>query len=44
MLNILDEMNFDGWISVELDSYPDSKKGAELSCQFFSKFEKINNV
>jgi inosose dehydratase len=41
MLKVLEEANYDGWISVELDSYPDPKKGAEISREFLSKFETI---
>jgi inosose dehydratase len=41
MLKVLEEANFDGWITVELDSYPDPKKGAEISREFLSKFEMI---
>ncbi|MBK5502608.1 sugar phosphate isomerase/epimerase family protein [Peribacillus sp. TH14] len=44
MLTVLDEVNYDGWVTVELDSYPDPKKGAEISRHFLSKFVKINNV
>lgn len=39
MLEILDEANYDGWITVELDSYLDPKKGAEISRLFLSKLE-----
>lgn len=39
MLQALDEANYDGWITVELDSYHDPKKGAEISHKFLSKFE-----
>jgi inosose dehydratase len=39
LLNILNEANYDGWITVELDSYPEPKKGAEISRYFLSKYE-----
>jgi inosose dehydratase len=41
MLKVLEEANYDGWITVELDSFPDPKKGAEISREFLSKFETI---
>ncbi|RFU60239.1 sugar phosphate isomerase/epimerase [Bacillus sp. V59.32b] len=39
MIQILNEANYDGWITVELDSYADPKKGAEISRKYLSKFE-----
>jgi inosose dehydratase len=44
MIKVLNEANYDGWITVELDSYPDPKKGAEISRRFLSKFESNNQV
>lgn len=38
MIKALEEINYDGWITVELDSYPDPKKGAEISRAFLRKF------
>lgn len=34
MMKALEEFHYDGWITVELDSYPDPKKGAEISRDF----------
>jgi len=34
MIKILNDMNYDGWITVELDSYSDPRKGAEISKSF----------
>ncbi|CAH0345741.1 sugar phosphate isomerase/epimerase family protein [Bacillus sp. CECT 9360] len=42
MIQILNDAQYDGWITVELDSYPDPKKGAEISHKFLSKLD-INN-
>ncbi|WP_409304099.1 sugar phosphate isomerase/epimerase family protein [Peribacillus sp. SCS-155] len=39
MITVLNEADYDGWITVELDSYHDPKKGAEISREFLSKFE-----
>ncbi|MDQ3292643.1 MAG: sugar phosphate isomerase/epimerase [Bacteroidota bacterium] len=36
MLNVLNEANYGGWITVELDSYADPKKGAEISRKFLA--------
>lgn len=44
VLKVLDEANYDGWITVELDSYPDPKKGAEISRQFLSKYETVKTI
>ena len=44
MVKILDEANYDGWITVELDSYPNPKQGAEISRQFLTKFEKLTQA
>ncbi|PWU03042.1 MAG: sugar phosphate isomerase [Bacteroidetes bacterium] len=40
MVKILDEAQYDGWITVELDSYLDPKLGAEISRQYLAKFER----
>ncbi|PLR82496.1 sugar phosphate isomerase [Bacillus canaveralius] len=37
MLKILEDVRYDGWITVELDSYPNPKEGAEISRQFLSQ-------
>ncbi|WCK56454.1 sugar phosphate isomerase/epimerase [Aneurinibacillus sp. Ricciae_BoGa-3] len=39
MIKVLDEANFDGWITVELDSYPNPKQGAEISRKYLTQFE-----
>lgn len=39
MIQLLNELKYDDWITVELDSYPDPKKGAEISRHFLSNFE-----
>jgi inosose dehydratase len=39
MIALLNENNYDDWITVELDSYEDPKKGAEISRQFLSNYE-----
>ncbi|MFX0561097.1 sugar phosphate isomerase/epimerase family protein [Tepidibacillus infernus] len=44
MLKVLDKVRYDGWITVELDSYPDPKHGAEISRQFLSKFEALKQA
>nr|WP_017726470.1 sugar phosphate isomerase/epimerase family protein [Halalkalibacterium ligniniphilum] len=31
MMNVLNEIDFDGWITVELDAFDDPKKGAQIS-------------
>jgi inosose dehydratase len=36
MLKVLNEVGYDGWITVELDSYPDPKAGAEISRKYLS--------
>jgi inosose dehydratase len=41
MLQVLDDANYDSWITVELDSYPDPKKGAEISREFLLKYETL---
>ncbi|MET3321538.1 sugar phosphate isomerase/epimerase family protein [Peribacillus butanolivorans] len=41
MLKVLEEANYDGWITVELDSYPDPKKGAEISREFLANYELL---
>jgi inosose dehydratase len=44
MLKVLDAAGYAGWITVELDSYPDPKKGAEISRDFLSKYEVLKTV
>ncbi|MDQ0217412.1 sugar phosphate isomerase/epimerase [Peribacillus cavernae] len=39
MLKVLNDADYDGWITVELDSFDDPKKGAEISRKYLSKFE-----
>jgi inosose dehydratase len=41
MLQVLENVNYDGWITVELDSYPDPKKGAKISREFLLKYETL---
>jgi inosose dehydratase len=41
ILKVLDQAGYDGWITVELDSYPDPKQGAFISRQFLSKYEVL---
>lgn len=43
MIKILQEANYDGWITIELDSYQDPKAGAEISRQYLSKYESITS-
>jgi inosose dehydratase len=33
----LKEAGYDGWITVELDSYPDPKRGAQISQAFLKE-------
>jgi inosose dehydratase len=40
ILRALITNKFEGWIAVELDSYPDPKSGAEMSMRFLTNFEK----
>jgi inosose dehydratase len=35
MIQLLDECNYDDWITVELDSYEDPKKGQRLVVTFY---------
>ncbi|RBW69690.1 sugar phosphate isomerase/epimerase family protein [Bacillus taeanensis] len=44
MISLLDELQYDGWITVELDSYPDPKQGAEISRSYLAAFEKANKA
>jgi inosose dehydratase len=44
MFKVLDEARYDGWITVELDSFPDPKKGAEVSREFLAKYEILKPV
>jgi inosose dehydratase len=43
MLEVLDQAGFDGWITVELDSYHHPKQGAEISRQFLSNYETLKS-
>jgi inosose dehydratase len=38
ILAALKETGYDGWITVELDSFPDPKRGAEISKAFLQQF------
>jgi inosose dehydratase len=38
MLAALKDAGYDGWITVELDSFPDPKRGAEISKAFLQQF------
>jgi len=40
MAAILHEAGYEGWITVELDSYLDPKEGAVISRKYLSRFEK----
>ena len=40
MVAILKDASFEGWITVELDSYSNPKEGAEISRKYLSKYEK----
>ncbi len=44
MLKVLDTAGYDGWITVELDSYPNPKKGAEISRQFLSMYKTLTFI
>jgi inosose dehydratase len=44
MIQLLDDAQYDDWITVELDSHENPKKGAEISRSFLSKFEKANKA
>jgi inosose dehydratase len=37
IMQALAEINFDGWITAELDSWPDPKDGAQRSLAFLRK-------
>ncbi len=41
MLKILEEANYDGWITVELDNWENPKEGAEISRQFLAQYEAL---
>ncbi|WP_332629701.1 sugar phosphate isomerase/epimerase family protein [Halalkalibacter flavus] len=40
VIEALQAMNYDGWVTVELDSYTNPKQGAEISLDFLNKFYK----
>ncbi|WHY68083.1 sugar phosphate isomerase/epimerase [Neobacillus sp. SuZ13] len=44
MVKALEEANYDGWITVELDSYPDPKQGAKISRSYLNQFDKVNQA
>ncbi|WML58052.1 sugar phosphate isomerase/epimerase family protein [Neobacillus sp. PS2-9] len=44
MCRLLNEANYDGWITVELDSYPNPKEGAEISRSYLAKFEVLQQI
>lgn len=41
MLEVLQDAQYDGWITVELDSYSDPLKGAEISMQYLKEQLKL---
>jgi len=41
MIEILNKANYDGWITVELDSYPDPLEGAEISRKYLKNVEAL---
>ncbi|MEC1523190.1 sugar phosphate isomerase/epimerase [Neobacillus niacini] len=41
MLKLLEKVNYDGWITVELDSWANPKEGAEISRQFLAQYEAL---
>jgi len=44
MIEVLEEANYDGWITVELDSYPDPKQGAKISRHYLNQLDKVNQA
>jgi inosose dehydratase len=44
MVKALVEAKYDGWITVELDSYSDPKQGAKISRKYLTQFEKVNQA
>ena len=44
MVKSLEEANYDGWITVELDSYLDPKQGAKISRSYLNQFDKVNQA
>jgi inosose dehydratase len=44
MLKVLEEAEYAGWVTVELDSYPNPKEGADISREFLSQFELLKTV
>ncbi|WP_224771214.1 sugar phosphate isomerase/epimerase family protein [Metabacillus idriensis] len=44
MVRVLEEAQYDGWLTVELDSYYDPKAGAEISRNYLTKFESIKSI
>jgi inosose dehydratase len=44
MVRVLEEAQYDGWLTVELDSYYDPKAGAEISRNYLTKYESIKSI
>ncbi|MDM5201061.1 sugar phosphate isomerase/epimerase family protein [Fictibacillus enclensis] len=42
MIRLLDDAGYDDWIIIELDQYEDPKKGAAISREYLTQFEKVN--
>jgi inosose dehydratase len=42
MIRLLDDAGYDDWIIIELDQYEDPKKGATISREYLTQFEKVN--
>ena len=42
VVKVLAESGYDGWITTELDSWPDPKEGAVLSMKFLQEAERPN--
>ncbi|MCP8969772.1 sugar phosphate isomerase/epimerase family protein [Ectobacillus ponti] len=44
MVAILEANGYEGWVTVELDSYPDPKQGAAISRRFLQKYESAKQA
>ena len=44
MIKVLEDAHYDGWITIELDSYQDPKAGAEISRKYLSKYETLTSI
>lgn len=44
MIKVLEDAHYDGWITIELDSYQDPKVGAEISRKYLSKNETLTSI